>query len=48
VRRCFERGCWRKKRVACGGVCEQDVGERRGQIVTVFVNSVLETAEDSL
>jgi len=34
--------CWRQERTECDGVFEQCFGERRGEVVTVFGNRVLE------
>jgi len=32
---CFGKGCWRDKWVECDGDCEQVVGEKKRQILTV-------------
>jgi len=37
---------WREERTESDGVWEQGTGERRGQIVTVFGNRVLERGEE--
>jgi len=38
--------CWREERAECDGLWEQGAGERRGQIVTVFGNRLLERGEE--
>ena len=38
-------GCWREEWAECDGFWEQGVGERRGQIVSVFGNRLLDRGE---
>jgi len=38
-------GCWREKRKMCDGVWEHAAWERKGQIVTVVENKLLEKRE---